>query len=464
MARPSTITPDSLVPLLRQRGPVSATELAEALRVNRTTVVRTLAGLGEALVTMGATRSTRYALRRQIGNAGSHWPVYRIDEAGKAHPWGEIEALHEQQWRMTWAAEPPAWARKCSDGEGVWNGFPFFLRDLRPGGFLGRFIARHAAPTLSVPADPRAWSDDHTLLYLQAFGENLPGSLVVGDDCLRRALQAAVHPTEAATVPESSRAVRYPALAETPAASAPVSSVGGEQPKFLTSLLDPAGNTRAVIVKYSPPMDQATGRRWADLLLCEFHALEVLEAQGLALPGAKLYDFGNRRFLEIPRFDRCPRGGRRAVVSLAALHAATGGTGDHDWPAAVRTLHRTGWLDEDAASTTLRLHAFGELIGNTEMHHDNLSLCMADALPWRIAPAYDMLPMLWAPQHHGEITPRPFAPAPPIPATLPLWLQAAEWAAAFWNRLSADPRLSQDFSPIARQSHATLQRLRSHLT
>jgi hypothetical protein len=43
------------------REPVSATDLAARFRVNRTTIVRTLADFGGELVTMGATRSTRYA-------------------------------------------------------------------------------------------------------------------------------------------------------------------------------------------------------------------------------------------------------------------------------------------------------------------------------------------------------------------------------------------------------------------
>lgn len=66
MARPAQITREVLGPLLRSRGPVSAPESAATLAVNRTTIARTLARFGDKLVTMGATRSTRYALRRQL--------------------------------------------------------------------------------------------------------------------------------------------------------------------------------------------------------------------------------------------------------------------------------------------------------------------------------------------------------------------------------------------------------------
>ena len=75
MARPAQITRENLSPLIRARGPVSATELASLLRVNRTTIARTLPDFGEELVTLGATRSTRYLLRRVVRNIGNRWPV-----------------------------------------------------------------------------------------------------------------------------------------------------------------------------------------------------------------------------------------------------------------------------------------------------------------------------------------------------------------------------------------------------
>ena len=127
MARPAQITRENLAPLIRARGPVSATELATLLRVNRTTIARTLPDFGDELVTLGATRSTRYLLRRGIRNIGNRWRIYRLDAAG------------------------------------------------------------------------------------------------------------------------------------------------GEQPKFLTTLRDETGGFHPVLVKFSAPMDQPTGQRWADLLLCEFH-------------------------------------------------------------------------------------------------------------------------------------------------------------------------------------------------
>ncbi len=464
MARPTQITRQNLTPLLMMRGPVSATDLAAALRVNRTTIVRALAEFGDELVTFGAARSTRYLLRRPVQNAGSRWPVYTMDEAGRARPWAMLESLHERRWRITWAEAGPAWAAHFSDAEGLWQGFPFFLADVRPEGFLGRAIARRISLSLAVPDDPRTWSDDHTLVFLQAAGEDLPGSLVVGDECLRRALARAVFPGEEHLTARGECEARYPALAQFTAGSLPGSSAGGEQPKFLTTLRDEASAFQPVLVKFSPPMDQPTGRRWADLLLCEYHALEVLAEHGLARPGARILDAGGRRFLEVPRFDRAGAGGRRGVVSLGALHpAALGFDSRIAWPAAALELQREGLIAADALATVQRLHAFGELIGNSDMHAGNLAFWMDDSLPFRVTPAYDMLPMLWAPGVQGEIIERHYAPAPPLPAAREHWQEAASWAALFWERVATDARLSADFANFARAAGRTLQTLRAHV-
>ncbi|MDB6071168.1 MAG: phosphatidylinositol kinase, partial [Verrucomicrobiales bacterium] len=160
MARPPQITRRNLAPLMLA-GPISATEMAARLGVNRTTIVRGLSSLGDEVISMGATRRTRYALRRSLGNAGNRWPVYTIDQAGKPQLWAELEALHERLWRIRWQSAAPAWASFFSDPEGLWDGFPFFLGGMRPQGYLGREITRLLSRTLSLPQDPRAWSDEH---------------------------------------------------------------------------------------------------------------------------------------------------------------------------------------------------------------------------------------------------------------------------------------------------------------
>ena len=209
------------------------------------------------------------------------------------------------------------------------------------------------------------------------------------------------------------------------ARSLPGSSAGGEQPKFLTTLRDETGGFQPVLVKFSAPMNQATGRRWADLLLCEFHAHQILAEAGLANAGARLLDADGRRFLEIPRFDRIGPGGRRGVVSLEALASSLIGSLSRNWLDATTEFHRRGVVDSASFATIQRLHAFGELVGNTDMHFGNLAFFLDDSLPFPVTPVYDMLPLLWVPGSQGELIERQFAPAPPLPAMTEPWGEAA---------------------------------------
>lgn len=452
MARPPVITIRELAPLLRSRAPVSATELARVLGVNRATIARVLPSFGAALVTMGAARATRYALRRDIRGAGNQWPVHRIDAQGRASEWARLEALHDRHWRVLWPGKEPEWSGHFSEGGGLWRGLPFFLSDLRPQGFLGRNIARRVSRALQVPEDPRLWSDEDIIVYLDAEGADLAGNLILGDDCLRRALGTMV---EGFVETET----RYPELAALASMDPPGSSVGGEHPKFATALADAADGRRDVLVKFSPPIDQPTGQRWADLLLGEWHAHEILSKAGLATPGARVLDLADRRFLEVPRFDRTAAGGRRGIVQLEPLHAAAVGSHSRGWSTAMEELRLCGLTGHDSVETAQRLQAFGELIGNTDMHFGNLSLWIDDTLPFRIAPCYDMLPMLWAPGAQGELVERKLTALPPAPANMDAWRAAFPMALEFWHNLAADERLSAEFAGYAKAALGTLDKL-----
>ncbi len=462
MPRPPTITRDRLVPLIRSRGPVSATELAALMGVNRTTVGRALRDFGDELVTLGATRSTRYLLRRSVRGIGSRWPIHRIDESGRASEWAELEALHDRAWRLQWAGTPPAWAGHFTDDHGLLKGLPFFLQDVRPQGFLGRIIARQFSARLGVPDEPRRWDDEDTLVYLHAEGRDLPGDLVVGDGCLREALAITAGTREVRLIPEDAPEKAYSEMADEITATAPGSSAGGEHPKFIARLIGHTGAIRHAIVKFSPPVDQPVGERWADLLLCEFHAHEVLSSAGLATPGVRMFDAAGRRFLEVPRFDRCGAGGRRGVVSMESLAAAVIGSIPRDWPAGAGDLRREDLLGDESVQTIRKLHAFGELIGNTDMHAGNLAFFLDDDLPLQPTPAYDMLPMLWAPGPQGEIVERRFAPEPPVPAMADTWREASELAEDFWQRVADDDRLSPSLAKAVNQAGETVGKLRRH--
>jgi hypothetical protein len=417
------------------------------------------------VVALGAARRARYALRRMVRSAGDRWPVYRVDATGRASEWARVHALHGGVW-VEWVGEAPVWAERALDREGFLDGFPFFLSDLRPQGFLGRQQARRVAETLRLPVDPRSWSDDDTLVFLQAEGDDLPGDLVMGDAPLRRVLARALDATTTevtdAIVAEGARGVRYPELAARASArGAGGSSAGGEQPKFLTALRRDDRAVQAVLVKFSPPMDTLVGRRWADLLAAEAQALTVLAEHGLATAGARVLDAGGRRFLEVARHDRVGAQGRRGVVSLEALHGAfEGGERATDWPAAAEALARGELIDAGGLDVVRRLHSFGDLIGNTDMHFGNLAFWLDDALPFRPTPAYDMLPMGWAPSTQGEVVERTFGPRAPLPGVRPAWAEAATWAAEFWRRVGEDAAVSAEFREIARGAGAHVERMR----
>lgn len=433
------------------------------LAVNRTTITRTLQDFGEELVTVGAARSTRYLLRRDVRNIGSRWPIYRMDAKGRATAWARLEALHDRAWRIEWNGQAPDWAELFTDGHGLWSGFPFFLQEIRPQGFLGRVVASKLGRALLLPEDPRQWSDQDTLIFLQAQGEDLPGNLVIGDETLRRALANSADFFVGNVIAPQQRKTAYPAFAAEISETLPGSSAGGEQPKFLTTLADTDGSFRPVLVKFTAPLDQPSARRWGDLLVCEFHAHQVLAEAGLACEGAELLDAGGRRFLEMTRFDRQGAGGRIGVISLESLATSLLGSYPTVWTDAMPGLLSAGLVDENAQAVVRLLQSFGDLIGNTDMHPGNLSFFLTDIIPLQVTPAYDMLPMLWALGAQGEIVTRRFAPSPPVPAMEEPWRQAAAMAENFWSRVAADDRLTQDFSGIAAESHAIIQRLRRHV-
>jgi hypothetical protein len=92
-------------------------------------------------------------------------------------------------------------------------------------------------------------------------------------------------------------------------------------------------------------------------------------------------------------------------------------------------------------------------------HDGNISLLLRGD-DWALAPAYDMLPMLYAPVA-GELVLRDFTawPLQPTAATLPEWPRALDLALRFWPAVAAHPGVSSDFRRTAAANAAHLQRL-----
>jgi len=99
-----------------------------------------------------------------------------------------------------------------------------------------------------------------------------------------------------------------------------------------------------------------------------------------------------------------------------------------------------GLADADTVRAVDRLWWFGHLIGNSDMHLCNLSFRISPTL--RLAPAYDMLPMMYAPLPGGEVPPRAFNPRLPTPPQRDVWQVACAAALEFWRAASTDARIS----------------------
>ena len=441
MAHPNHLTSQALNALRRQGSVLTSAELQALLGVSQPTVSRALAPLIQAgqVRKVGAARSQRYVLPREVPGVGSEVRVMRIDTQGQASPFA----------RMVPLAGGAFWVDEADGVSARHDGLPWFLDDMRPQGFMGRTFA-HAHPALQLGHDPRHWSDDDVLRAMTLYGDDLPGNLIMGEAAFQR-----FH-TLPARASQVASADSYPALAEQAMRGThPGSSAGGEQPKFCTIT---AG--RHVIVKFSPAGDAPDDQRMRDLLVCEHLALHTLAQAGLPAAPTQLFMGAGRVFLESERFDRTPLaddaqgrdlGGRIGMVSLQVYNAEYVGEIDN-WAATAHRMAARHLLTQADARTLRLLEAYGQLIANTDRHYGNISLVLKDD-DWALSPTYDMLPMLYAPVS-GELVPRDFASRPqqPTAATLGEWGEAQRLARVFWQAAAADERVSADFRAIAAEN------------
>lgn len=428
-------------------GPKSGKELATRLGVSQPTLSRILAALGAQVVPLGRGRATRYARPRPVRGMTSLFPVYRVDESGNVRPLGQLQALIGGGY---W------WQVVDGDSESrYFEQLPWFVQDLRPDGFVGRAFAQRYGAELGLPEKLGDWNDDDVLLALAQRGEDHIGNLLIGDEALGRYLRAATQPP--AAIPEMARAERYSELARMALAGEPPgSSAGGEQPKF-TALVGEGEEVRHVLVKFSPPLAQADGVRWADLLRCEDLALRVIGESGIAAARSRLVTGEERVFLEVERFDRCGRLGRGALFSLRAIDGAYVGCGG-DWLRCATALQRAGVILPEDARRMRWLKVFGDLIANSDMHAGNLSLHRQAARRYTLAPVYDMLPMLYRPVA-GELLARRFVPPLPTMETAGVWTEALPAALRFWALAGDEAGISAEFRAICRENQALLLEL-----
>jgi hypothetical protein len=270
---------------------------------------------------------------------------------------------------------------------------------------------------------------------LLAHGHECVGNLLLGDFARERWL------TLPSPVPVERH--EFPGLAEGAALNGdPGSSAGGEQPKFVAYVDTPVG-ARHAIVKFAGPENEVQ-QRWADLLVAEHLALETLRDSEHSAASTWVVDEGGYRFLVSERFDRDGERGRRALISLTAMDAEFVGLGGGPWPEVARRLREERRIVDDVEIQLL--WAFGMMIGNTDMHFGNLSFISEHGQPYQVAPAYDVLPMAFAPRRDGTLPleiPR-VRLLPCVPTDI--WRRAHWLAREYVVRLRSDERLGAGFS------------------
>lgn len=189
--------------------------------------------------------------------------------------------------------------------------------------------------------------------------------------------------------------------------------------------------------------------------MCEHLALTTIaDTLQVSAAQSRIYQLGGRTYYEVDRFDRHGEFGRSGVCSWYELNSALFGLVS-SWAEGAETLLKDDYITVETASQIKLLEHFGHLIANTDMHDGNLAFLPGLTL----APAYDMLPMLYAPQRGVEIVERNFAPALPVPRERSAWVQAADAALVFWRRAEQDARISEGFRAICSANAAQVEYL-----
>lgn len=427
---------------------MSSQELQNALGLSQPTVSRLIKSLGGRILKLGRGRATLYALARDIGGYGYEFPLYRVTENGDIVPLGDLLALKGNEY----------WWAPVDERAELFDHLPWFIQDMRPDGFMGRAFAHRVGLHLRLPDRLLYWNDDHVLVALSSSGENLMGNIIVGNDSLGRYLEMARQPSGAINV--NDRSEEYQRFVESALkGDPPGSSAAGEQPKF-AALVEDNGEFRHVLVKFSPLTTTAGGRRWADLLVCEHLALNLIEERGIDSIDSRLLETGDRYLLEVTRFDRQGKFGRLPMLSLLTIDSEFFGKLD-DWISAASRLESSGMLSYEDADNLRWLSVFGSLIANNDQHFGNISLIMESGRRrFSLAPAYDMLPMLYRPKE-DEVPTRTFEPqigaASQALALLP---DALDWALRFWDTAAGDHRITEDFREVCRENFSIVKDLK----
>ena len=437
-----------LLELVTELGPLSATEAALRLGVEPLTVSRQARALGSKLLTLGRGKATRYAAPAATLARAAQSPLHWIDAAGSVQEFATISHV------------APDHTHVYGHGLGIGinltarSDYPWFLTPLKLRGYLGRAARfRLGAIVQNWDTHPERWTLAQQLFASQSSVLDHAGAILIGDDSLaawQRSLAQSPYPDDEATLAKGYDQLAHDAMSGRVAGS----SADGEQPKFSTRIVDKQGNVREVLVKFSPPRGTPFGERWNDLLHAEHIAANVLRDHGFAVPNTRIVCSEKRTYFESERIDRIGATGRRHLLPLYAVHAAFNPGVQQHWGSSIAQLAAQKRIAYDAVATTQTLYAFGQLIGNTDMHFGNLGVIVESPQEiakgrFTLAPCYDMLPMRFSPGAHSDLEYTHFEAS--LSAALPGQVSKGAQAIAqtFWFRVSVLAHVSAKLQEFA---------------
>ena len=421
-----------LLSALRDSGVATSAELQLRMAKSQATVSRLLHEADADIVRLARGRSARYAIPELIWGLPAQQPLYWDDH----QRWGTLTFIVGNRVHIKTAK-----LDIVTQGE-----LPWFLDHFRLQGFLGRAWARR----LGFDANPESWSLAQILYANCQCAYDPPGAISIGEP--------GGEVVNSVSADQAVKAREYDRYAGDVATTLPAgSSAGGEQPKFLV-VEDATGDsaaTRRLIVKFSPPRTTPFGERWHDLLWAEAIALQVLSDHGFTVAETRVLQSERRTYLESVRFDRAGAHRKIHCVPLSAAHRGFVHGPRRNWAETCDVLTAQRRLPRADAVAVRVLMEYGRLIGNTDMHFGNLSLYAPDPATGRftLAPAYDMLPMVYRPDmHQGEIAYTPLARSRPTTGHEAQWTQALAMALEFWSRIVAAPAVSAQLRDVAMQT------------
>lgn len=429
-----------------------ASDLCRVLRISQPTLHRLLKRLERErkILQVGNARRTQYAaIRHHSALRTAKQPIYTIDKKGRAEKIATITSVYPNHF----AVKPE---RNKKSGTPfvqaeILPSLPFYLQGLRPEGYLGRLLTARLKPVLDMPSDLRDGSEDDVLAFAAVFGSDMPGAFIVGEDALRKYLEKQDVAVEART-PEALQI----AATQFETGERIGSSAGGEQPKFAAYLrVLKKGAPLHAIVKFSPEKKNSVSVRWVDLLVSEHIALEVLRSENIPVSTTHLLSTQQRIFLVVERFDRVGPKGRQNYFSFGALDDAFHGDRLFVRKAA-QYFFENKLITKKDHTALLLMSLFGDRIGNTDQHFGNISFT-TKGNRFQLAPAYDILPMWYAPRSQG-VLPQGLHPLPTIlPEYEEFKKKVQRMAIIFWQRVSESPLVSRGFLKIAKQNRERIE-------